>query len=92
MIISSADDLPRVSISAFKSNPVRYLETGALITNHGRVRAAFTPVEDATEDDRLDSIKAQLALLMRLQSPEDVAEELAALSADRDADTVGEAR
>ena len=90
MRIAPSDDLPRVPISAFKSNPVRYLETGALVTNHGQVRAAFLPVDDA--DDRLEGIKAQLALLARMIPPEDVAAELADLSASRDSETVGDAR
>ncbi|MGN6760886.1 MAG: hypothetical protein ACTHJI_06130 [Leifsonia sp.] len=90
MRIALADDLPRVPISAFKSNPVRYLETGALVTNHGKVRAAFVPI--AEPDDALDGVKAQLRLLARMSSPEDVADELAELSAGRDSETVGDAR
>jgi len=90
MRIAQSDDLPRVPISAFKSNPVRYLETGALVTNHGKVRAAFLPVDDP--DDRLEGIKAQLSLLARMSPPEDVAAELADLSASRDSEVVGDAR
>ncbi|MGO4537016.1 hypothetical protein [Leifsonia sp. 2MCAF36] len=90
MRIAPTDDLPRVPISAFKTNPVRYLETGALVTNHGKVRAAFVPVDDT--DDGLDGIKAQLGLLARMTAPEDVASELAELAASRDSELVGDAR
>ncbi|WP_374010009.1 hypothetical protein [Leifsonia sp. LS-T14] len=90
MKIAPADDLPRVPISAFKSNPVRYLETGALVTNHGKVRAAFVPVDDT--DDGLEGVKAQLGLLARMTDPDDVAAELADLSASRSSEVVGDAR
>lgn len=87
------DDLPRVSISSFKANPVRYIESGALITNHGHVRAAFVPVlDDEGARTDLQDVKAQLLLLSSLRDPEHVAEELRELSRSRDGESIGPAR
>lgn len=84
--------LPQVAISAFKANPARYLETGALVTAHGHIRAAFVPLDEEPADSGLDAVKAQLSLLGRMTDPEDVAEELRELRAARDADRLGPAR
>lgn len=87
------DDLPRVPISAFKVNPSAYLTTGAVVTNHGRPRAAFVPIEGAPRARRsLDEVKAQLLMLTRMTDPDEAASELAALSASRAADILGDAR
>lgn len=89
------DRLPHVPISTFKSNPAHYLTSGAAVTTHGRVSAAFIPVSSETEstpDAALEAAKARLRLLARLADDDLVAEELGRLSASRDADTVGEAR
>lgn len=87
------DRLPHVPISEFKANPARYLGTGAVVTNHGRPRATFLPVDDPARDaDRAESAKATLRLLYRIQSADDVSDELAELSAQRDRDVVDEAR
>lgn len=82
------DALPRVPISTFKANPAHYLASGALVTNHGRVRAAFVPVVDEEPEPGLDALKAQLRMLTRLRQPEHVADELAALAASRDSERV----
>ncbi|HEV7183696.1 MAG TPA: hypothetical protein VGN33_04305 [Leifsonia sp.] len=85
--------LPLVPISAFKSNPAHYLETGGLVTTHGHVRAAFVPVDD---DDAagpaLDVVKAQLKLLTRMRRPEDVTAELRDLRASRNREEDGAPR
>ncbi|MGN6128565.1 MAG: hypothetical protein ACTHON_18555 [Humibacter sp.] len=87
------ENLPEVSISAFKVNPSAYLVSGAVITNHGRRRAAFVPLDGAPRaSGGLDEVKAQLALLSRTADPEDVAAELAELSASRDAELIDPAR
>jgi hypothetical protein len=90
--INELNSLPRVPISAFKANPAHYLETGALVTTHGHVRAAFVPVDDEAADPALDTVKAQLKLLTRMRRPEDVAAELRDLRATRDGEEVGEPR
>jgi hypothetical protein len=89
------DGLPHVPISTFKSNPAHYLKSGAAVTTHGRVSAAFIPVSDDRDqnpDAALEAAKARLRLLARLADDDVVAEELQRLSASRDADMVGEAR
>lgn len=85
----NTDRLPRVPISQFKANPARYLSTGAIVTNHGRARATFLPVDDA-DAGRTDAAKATLRLLYRVQAGDDVAAELAELSAQRGQDLLGE--
>jgi hypothetical protein len=97
MTLSAADvdGLPHVPISTFKANPAHYLKTGAAVTTHGRVSAAFLPVVDdavGTGDPALEATKAQLRLLARLTDREAASEELLRLSASRDADTVPDAR
>ncbi|MDN4615872.1 hypothetical protein P5G50_15585 [Leifsonia sp. F6_8S_P_1B] len=84
--------LPHVPISTFKANPAHYLETGALITTHGHVRAAFVPMDEPDELPGLDSVKAQLKLLSRMRQPDHVAEELRDLRRTRDSEDVGEPR
>ncbi|GAB3395210.1 hypothetical protein GCM10027568_26950 [Humibacter soli] len=87
------DDLPEVSISAFKVNPSAFMVSGAVVTNHGRRRAAFVPLDDEPRANaKLDEVKAQLALLSRTADPDDVARELAELSASRDAELIDPAR
>ena len=87
----STDHLPRVPISQFKANPARYLGTGAIVTNHGKDRATFLPVRE--RDDRsAEAAKATLRVLYKVQPTDDVAAELAELSAARDQDPVGEPR
>ncbi len=89
------DRLPHVPISTFKSNPAHYLASGAAVTTHGRVSAAFVPVADNTDtrpNAALEGAKARLRLLARLADDDLVAEELDRLSAARDSDAVGEAR
>lgn len=87
------DGLARVSISSFKANPARYIESGALITNHGRVRAAFVPVvDDESSREDLRDIKAQLLLLSSLRDPVQVTEELRELSDSRDQELIGPAQ
>ncbi|MCI0156161.1 hypothetical protein KNO15_05565 [Leifsonia shinshuensis] len=89
------DRLPHVPITTFKANPAHYLTSGAAVTTHGRVSAAFVPVADDAEkgsDAALEGAKARLRLLARLADADLVAEELERLSASRDADAVGEAR
>lgn len=94
MSAGSFEGLPRVPISVFKANPARYEGTGALVTSHGRVRAAFVPVDDGSAADGVDveSIKAQLLLLSRIRNNEVVARELEELAASRDRDRVPEPR
>ena len=84
------DDLPRVAISEFKANPVKY-SRGVTVTNHGRDQFVFLPVA-ADERQDLESVKAQLRLLSRLRNPSDVAIELAEISESRDGEHVGDAR
>jgi hypothetical protein len=87
--------LPHVPITAFKSNPSHYLASGAAVTTHGRVSAAFIPITDEREkasETALEEAKARLRLLSRLADEELVAEELERLSTSRGADAVGEAR
>ncbi|QNE37419.1 hypothetical protein [Leifsonia shinshuensis] len=89
------DRLPHVPISTFKSNPAHYLKSGAAVTTHGRVSAAFIPVSDDTDqksDTALEAAKARLRLLARLADDEVVTEELERLTASRDTDMVGEPR
>ena len=89
------DRLPHVPITTFKSNPAHYLASGAAVTTHGRVSAAFVPVADDPEKESgvaLEGAKARLRLLARLADDELVADELERLSASRDADAVGSAR
>lgn len=92
---ADVDGLPHVPISTFKANPAHYLATGAAVTTHGRVTAAFLPVVDDSVQDpdpAIEATKAQLRLLARLADREAVEEERRRLSASRDADTVPEAR
>jgi hypothetical protein len=92
---ADVDGLPHVPISTFKANPAHYLTTGAAVTTHGRVSAAFLPVFDdsALENDpALEATKAQLRLLARLTDRDAVDEERRRLSASRDADAAPEAR
>lgn len=87
--------LPRVPMSTFKTNPSRYVTTGAAVTTHGHISAAFIPVHDdtgPTPDAALEASKAQLRLLARLADAGTVAEELRQLSSSRDGEQVGEAR
>ncbi|WP_426624796.1 hypothetical protein ACPPVW_01500 [Leifsonia sp. McL0607] len=42
------DRLPHVPISTFTSNPAHYLTSGAAVTTHGGVSAAFIRVADDT--------------------------------------------
>ncbi len=88
--ITKPDDLPRVSISDFKANPVRYSD-GAMVTNHGRDQFVFLPVA-ADAPQNLDSIKAQLLLLTKVKNSDDVARQLAELAASRDDALVDEPR
>jgi hypothetical protein len=81
------DNLPQVPMTEFKTNPSAYLASGAVITNHGRPRAAFIPIEGApSARKKLDELKAQLLMLTRLTDPAAAAEELAELTATRDAE------
>jgi prevent-host-death family protein len=85
--------VPIVSISEFKANPARFMRTGAVVTNHGRPRARLVPIdpqESVRADTTADAAKAALRVLYRLQSEADVADELADLSAIRDADIIGD--
>lgn len=84
--------LPHVPISTFKANPAHYLETGALVTTHGHVRAAFVPMNEPDDLPGLDSVKAQLKLLSRMRQPEHVADELRDLRRTRDSEGIGEPR
>jgi len=83
-------DLPQVPISEFKANPAAYLRSGVVVTNHGKPRAAFLPIEGApSTSKRLDEIKAQLRLLSRMTDPDTASAELAELSATRSANILG---
>lgn len=82
-------DLPRVPVTTFKRNLTAYIQSGAVVTNHGHPRAALLPIDtDATADGSLEAVKAQLLLLTRLVDREAAAAELAELAASRDAETV----
>ncbi|WP_025158605.1 hypothetical protein [Leifsonia aquatica] len=92
---ADVDGLPHVPISTFKANPAHYLTTGAAVTTHGRVSAAFLPVvDDAARETEptLETTRAQLRLLSRLVDREAVAEERRRLSVSRDADAVPDPR
>lgn len=87
--------VPIVPISEFKTNPAKFMESGAVVTNHGKPRARLVPVgSDERQRDReaIASAKAALSVLYRLQSADDVATELAELAASRDREVVGEPR
>lgn len=87
--------LPHVPISTFKANPAHYIRSGAAVTTHGRVSAAFIPITDETGQESgtaLEAAKTRLRLLARLADHDVVAEELRRLSAGREAETVGDAR
>lgn len=89
------DGLPHVPITTFKANPAHYLTSGAAVTTHGRVSAAFIPVSEDAEsatETTIEAAKTRLRLLARLAEDDVVTEELERLRASRDADTVGEAR
>ena len=87
--------VPVVSISEFKANPARFMETGAVVTNHGKPRARLIPIESGDPQgggEQAEVAKAALRVLYRVQPEAEVAEELAALSAARDADAIGDPR
>lgn len=87
--------VPVVSISEFKANPARFMQTGAVVTNHGKPRARLIPIESGQPQgsgEQGEAAKAALRVLYRLQSGVEVAEELADLSAARDADAIGDPR
>lgn len=85
--------MPLVPISEFKANPARFLTSGAVVTNHGRPRARFIPIDaDGDEAGGLETAKATLTALYRLQPDDDVAAELAELAASRADDVLGEPR
>ncbi len=84
------EGLPRVPISEFKANPVRY-SGGVMVTNHGRDQFVFLPIVDSVPHD-LASVKAQLLLLTTVSNPSDVAAELAEVAASRDSERVGDPR
>ncbi|MEN2737044.1 hypothetical protein ABCS02_04565 [Microbacterium sp. X-17] len=89
------DLLPHVPISTFKANPAHYIHSGAAVTTHGRVSAAFIPVSDETGQEpqaALEAAKTRLRLLARLSDPDVVADELRRVSAARNEETVGDAR
>lgn len=87
--------VPIVPISEFKTNPARFMESGAVVTNHGKPRARLVPIRSDEhqyqhEREAVETAKAALAVLYRLQPADDVAIELAELAASRDSDLVGE--
>lgn len=82
---------PEVPMSVFKANPSAFAETGAIVTVHNRPRLRVVPLPD-DEPEQLAAIKTRLRLLSALLPPEAIEEERRALSADRDADRLGEAR
>lgn len=84
----STDRLPRVPISEFKANPARFLTTGAVVTNHGKERATFLPLDVQTDAEQAAAAKDTLRLLYRVQSTQDAEAEAAELSAERNHDWV----
>lgn len=85
--------VPIVPISEFKANPARFIESGAIVTNHGKPRARFVPIDAeslALDARAAESAKATLRALYRLQPEDDVMAELAELAASRDADVLGD--
>lgn len=86
--------IPVVPISEFKANPARFIESGAIVTNHGKPRAQFVPIDaesGARATRAADAAKATLRALYRVQRGADVMAELAELAASRDADMLGDA-
>lgn len=95
MDAGEAVGLPEVPMTTFKVNPAGYLTTGAVVTSHGKPRAAFVPIDGAPSRRRqLDEIKSQLRMLVRLAEPESASlrEELEQLAAARGAEQIGAAQ
>lgn len=76
---------PQVPISVFKTNPVAYADTGAVVMVHNLPRMRVVPIAGAS-DPELAAVKARLRLLNALVDPGAVIQEREELARDRDRD------
>lgn len=91
MVATGPRSFPEVPISAFKSNPIAYADSGAVVLVHNKPRMRVVPIPQAGEQT-VAEVKARLRLLNSLLEDELVQEERRRLAAERDADLVDEPR
>jgi len=91
MSSSAPIDPPEVPISVFKTNPIAYAETGAVVMVHNQPRLRVLPILNADAPSIVE-VKTRLRLLNELIDMDAAATEQRELAEERANDILGEPR